>query len=196
VRTVGSAGSAADLKTLPGYPLTLAPGDRVTLYEENGVVKYYTRAKPVQAEQVDSEAVARIDADLQSLKVQVRSVDVLHTDVANLKSSDSVAEQRFNDESASLQSQSEEVSRLRRELNDVRQAAANKDAEIARLSADLSIVRSTTDTLIARIPIERLNALELQMSKFTETTPKPTPTPTPTPKPTVPRSPPKGRGKG
>lgn len=188
VRTVGSAGSAADLKTLPGYPLTLAPGDRVTLYEENGVVKYYTRVKPVQAEQVDSQTVARIDGDLQSLKAQVRSVDVLHTEVANLKSSDSMAEQRFNDESASLKTQSEEVARLRRELNDVRQAAANKDAEIARLSADLTIVRSTTDTLIARIPIERLNALELQMSKFIETTP--------TPKPTVPRSPPKGRGKG
>lgn len=186
VRTVGSAGSRADLKTLPGYPLTLAPGDRVTLYEENGVVKYYTRLEPVRAEQVDSQTVARIDGDLQSLKAQWRSVDVLHTDVANLKSSDGVAEQRFNDESAGLKSQGEEVSRLRRELNEVRQAAANKDAEIARLSADLTLVRNTTDTLIARIPIERLNALELQMSKFIETTPKPT----------VPRAPPKGRGKG
>jgi len=163
VRTVGAEGPRANLVSLKDYALRLEPGDRVTLYEENGVVKYYTRVPAVDPSQVDGQTVARIDDDVQSLKAQVRGVDMLRTEVDNLKAADRATEERISADAEGLRTQAEEVDRLRRELLEVRQAAADKDAEIVRLRGDLTNLRSAQDNLAARLPLNRLQALEQQI---------------------------------
>jgi len=161
-----TGGTRDNLRLLKDYPATLKAGDRVTLYEENGVVKYYTRVEAKADTAPDGQAVARIDGDVQSLKAQIRTVDALRTEVDNLKSADSAVDQRLAETSAAARARDEEVARLERELNDVRRAAAAKDAEIERLRTDLTVVRATTDNLASRIPLERLEALELQVSRL------------------------------
>ena len=161
-----SGGTLDNLRLLKDYPLALKAGDRVTLYEEGGVVKYYTRADTGGDTQPDSQAVARIDGDVQSLKAQIRTVDTLRTEVDNLKSADSAADQRLAETAATVDARREEVARLERELNDVRRAAATKDAEIVQLRSDLTVVRTATDNLATRIPLSRLEALELQVSRL------------------------------
>ena len=163
VRPVGAEGPRAELRSLKDYALRLEPGDRVTLYEENGVVKYYTRVPAVDPGQVDGQTVARIDDEVQSLKAQVRGVDALRTEVDNLKTADRATEERISADADGLRTQAEEVARLRRELLEVRQAAADKDAEIVKLRSDLANVHSAQDNLAARIPLNRLEALEQQI---------------------------------
>ena len=71
-----TGGTRANLRLLKDYPATLKAGDRVTLYEENGVVKYYTRVETRTDAAPDGQAVARIDGDVQSLKAQIRSLSL------------------------------------------------------------------------------------------------------------------------
>jgi hypothetical protein len=170
VKTV-SGGTRDNLRLLKDYPVALKAGDRVTLYEEGGVVKYYTRVPAVETGQVDGETVARIDGDVQSLKAQIRGVDTLRTEVDNLKSADSTVDQRLAETTATARAGDEEVKRLKRELNEVRQAAASKDAEIVQLRSDLVAVRTATDNLAGRIPLSRLEALELEVRRLRGPTP-------------------------
>ena len=165
VREVGAA-PAEGVRLLRDYPGRLKAGDRVTLYQEGGVVKYYTRVPAPGAGGVDAAAVARIDGDLQAVKTQVLAVDSLRTEVDNLKSADGTMEQRLAETTAIVRAREEEVARLERELNEVRRTAAVKDAEIAQLRTDLAVVRSATDTLITRLPLERLEILEREVTRL------------------------------
>lgn len=161
-----TGGTRANLKLLKDYPVSLKAGDRVTLYQENGVVKYYTRVSATDANQVDGQAVARIDSDVQSLKAQVRNVESLRTELENLKSADSNVEQRLAESDDKARQRDDEVVRLTRELNEVRRAAAAKDAEIVQLRSDLTAVRTATDNLSSRIPLSRLEALEQRINRL------------------------------
>lgn len=165
VKTV-SGGTRDNLRLLKDYPATLKAGDRVTLYEEDGVVKYYTRVPAPDAATVDAAAVARIDGDVQALKTQVRGVDALRTEVDNLKGADGSMEQRLAETTATVRAREEELARLERELHEVRRAAAAKDAELVQLRTDLAVVRAATDALSNRIPLARLEALEVQVSRL------------------------------
>lgn len=179
VRDVGSdTFTRSDL--LKGYPVALNPGDRVTLYQENGVVRYYTRDAAPAAAPADAEAVGRMAGDLEALKAQVRGMEPLRTDVDNLKSSDDTLQQQLAASTAALQKRSDDVARLERELNDVRNAAAAKDAEIVQLRTDLTQVRTATDNLATRIPLARIEALETQLRTLqTPGIVRPAPTPAP-----------------
>lgn len=166
-----SGGTRDNLRLLKDYPAALKAGDRVTLYEENGVVKYYARVPEPDPERADAEAVARIDGDVQSLKAQVRAVETLRGDVDNLRSADATIDQRLAEGAAATRAREEEVARLERELNEVRRTAAAKDAEIAQLREDLAVVRSATDALATRFPLDRLEALEREMRRIVPTRP-------------------------
>lgn len=159
-------GTRDNLKLLKDYPVSLKAGDRVTLYQENGVVKYYTRVAATDANQVDGQTVARIDGDLQSLKAQVRNVEALRTEVDNLKSADSTVERRLAESTDKARQRDDEVARLTRELNEVRRGTAAKDAEIVQLRSDLTAVRTATDNLSSRIPLSRLEALEQRINRL------------------------------
>jgi hypothetical protein len=166
VKSVSSSGAGTHLSNLKDYPLQLKAGDRVTLYEQDGKVQYYTLVRQTESAQVDGQTVARIDDELQTLKAQVRAVDSLRTDVDNLKGVDSTVEQRLSESAAGVRARDEEVARLKRELGEVRKAAAGKEAELVQLRADLVAVRAATDSLSARLPLSRLEALEQQLSRM------------------------------
>ncbi|HEY0502510.1 MAG TPA: hypothetical protein VGD42_03355 [Lysobacter sp.] len=168
VRPVAS-GTRANLRTLKDYPLRLKPGDRVTLHEQDGVVKYYTKVPAADATAVDGQTVARIDGDVQSLKAQVRGIDAIRADMDGLKAADTAVEERVGKESGERRAQAEEIARLQRELTDVRKATAAKDVEIAKLRTDLTAVRTAQDNLATRLSADRLDALETQIKRLTVT---------------------------
>lgn len=161
-----SGGTRDNLRFLKDYPAALKAGDRVTLYEENGVVKYYARVPEPDPASADAESVARIDGDVQSLNARVRTVEALRGEVDNLRTADATIDQRLAENTAATRAREEEVARLERELNEVRRTAAAKDAEIAQLRTDLAVVRSATDALATRIPLSRLEALELEVRRI------------------------------
>lgn len=161
-----TGGTRDNLRLLKNYPVALKAGDRVILYQEDGVVKYYTRVPAAKPDQADGQTIARIDGDVQSLKAQVRNMDALRTEVDNLKSTDGTVEQRLAESADKSRQYEEDMTRLNRELNDVRRAAAAKDAEIVQLRSDLVAVRTATDNLSSRIPLARLEALEQRINRL------------------------------
>ena len=167
VKSVGEAGRRETLRTLADYPLQLKAGDRVQLYQEDGVVKYYTRVPAADANTIDGRAVQKLDEDVQSLKTRVQQAEALRADVESLKGSGSALEQRLSTDAEALRAQTDEVAALKAELSALRNSTAAKDAEIVKLQTDLVQVRQSQDQLIARLPLDRLSRLEQQLSLLT-----------------------------
>jgi hypothetical protein len=163
VKSVSEAGRRETLKTLADYPLQLKAGDKVQLYQENGVVKYYTRVPAADANAVDGQAVQKLDEDVQSLKTRVQQAETLRAEVESLKGSGSALEQRLSTDAEALRAQTDEVAALKVELSALRKSTAAKDAEIVKLQTDLVQVRQSQDQLIARLPLDRLSRLEQQL---------------------------------
>ena len=155
----------ARLRSLSDYPVRLKAGDRVTLYEEDGVVKYYTRdAVPVA--RADEQTIARIDEDVQKVKVRVESVEGLRLELANVRSASEATAARAAEEAAIAHAQAEELERVRRELEEVRRASAHKDVQIAKLETDLTQLRGAQEDLASRVSVDRIHALEVAVAKL------------------------------
>lgn len=165
VKPVGTQDLSTKVKLLADYPLNLKTGDRVTLYEENGIVKYYTRdAAP--ATTADGATVARIDEDVQAMKARVAVMTDMQADIANVKTANAEVAARTAEEAAQSQVHAQELVRLQRQLEQVQKVNASKDLQIAKLQGDLALVTKAQDTLAARLPLARLEALEQKFSRL------------------------------
>ena len=106
--------STAVLRTLGDVPLTLKAGDRVVLYQEGGIVKYYTREAQKNAATIDQQAVAGLGAEVQQLKTQALEVETLRGAVDGLRSAGAAQEQRVAEDAATLRARSLEVDQDRK----------------------------------------------------------------------------------
>lgn len=161
-----SAGGKDNLVNLRDYPMVLKAGDRVTLYEENGVVKYYTRTPHQKAAGIDADKVASIDSDMQTVKAQMREIDSIRSDMERLKENSHAAGQMLGDGSKEAQAQAEELSKLRNELAILRKNTAEKDAQLAKLRTDLDMIRTAQTNQTMSIPMSRLEALEAEIVRL------------------------------
>ncbi len=161
-----SAVGKDNLINLRDYPLVLKAGDRVTLYEENGVVKYYTRTPHPKAAGIDAEKVASIDSDMQTMKAQMRDIDSIRADMEQLKENSQTTGQILGDGSKETQAQAEELSKMRNELAMLRKNTAEKDAQLAKLRTDLDMIRTAQTNQTTNIPMSRLEALEAEIVRL------------------------------
>lgn len=164
VKSVTELRDTRNLKTLSAYPLRLKANDRITLYESDGVVKYYTLDTPPAS--VDLQTLQRIDEDVQEVKARSVEVDALRTDLAQIKSNSSEITAARSEDAALLKMQSESLQKLQLELEEVRQANARKDATITQLQADLVRVTTAQDRLATQVGAERIRALELAVQQL------------------------------
>jgi hypothetical protein len=125
VKPVSSLGASGGARVITGYPLSLRAQDRVTLYEDNGVVKYYTR-DPAPKASADEQTVARIDGDVQSVKARVAGLDEMRVEIANVKTANAEIAARAAEEAGQAQTQAEELARLRTQLAQVQQVGAQR----------------------------------------------------------------------
>ena len=144
VKTFDPKSDANSVRALADFPMRVKPGDQVTLYEEQGTVRYYSVVKQVAPASVDAETVARLDREVKDLK-------------------------------------GDEMARLKAELAQVRQSAADKDAQIEKLQSDLEKTQAEQLELGKRFPAEKLAALERQMQQLNERVVRTTPAPQPPP---------------
>jgi hypothetical protein len=161
-----SAGSRDNLINLKDYPLALKAGDRVTLYEENGVVKYYTRTPHPKAAGVDAVKVAGIDSDMQTMKAQMRDIDSIRAEMERLKENSQATGQMLGDGSKETRAQAEELSKMRNELAILRKNTAEKDAQLAKFRTDLDMIRTAQTNQTTNIPMSRLEALEAEIVRL------------------------------
>ncbi len=161
-----SASSRSNLVNLKDYPLTLKAGDKVTLYEENGVVKYYTRTPQRKAAGIDAEKVASIDSDMQAVKAQMREIDSMRSEMDRLKETSQATGQMLGDGSKETQSHAEELSKLRNELAILRKSTSEKDAQLVKLRTDMEMIRTAQNNQATNIPMSRLEALEAEIVRL------------------------------
>ncbi|HKY01651.1 MAG TPA: hypothetical protein VJM53_03785, partial [Burkholderiales bacterium] len=129
------------VRILSGAPSLLRAGDKVTLYEENGVVRYYSVDKPLSNQDVDAGAVTRLDGDVSELKTNMTRLDSMRTEVDQLRSTSESERAQLVAEVASVKTQVVEVERLNKEVGELRQSTATKDAEINTLKEEIKRMR-------------------------------------------------------
>jgi hypothetical protein len=162
VRTA-DAKATARLSLLAKAPLALKAGDRVVLYQEDGVVRYYARAEEPAAASIDQQAVATLDQEVKALQTQAAGVDTLRAEVADLRTADQASAERLEASRQALEASQAELTTLKRELQALRQLSAEKDQLVTQMRTDLVALRGAQDQLAARLPMQRLEVLEQQV---------------------------------
>lgn len=162
VRTADAKASGR-LSLLVKAPLELKAGDRVVLYQEDGVVRYYARAEEPAPASIDQQAVAALDQQVQALQTQAVGVEGLRAEVAELRSADQANAERLEASRQALAARETELLALRRELDALRQVSVEKDQLLTQMRTDLVALRGAQDQLAARLPLQRLEVLEQQV---------------------------------
>jgi len=154
------------LKVLAGAPLRVRPEDSVTLYEEDGVVRYYSVNKRVKDTSIDAATVARLDGEVLALKSQVTQLDIVRGDVEGIKTSFDRERAELSQQVASVRTQVDDVTQLKAQLGELRQSAATKDAEIATLRQEVTRMRDAQADFSRRISPEKINQIEEQLRRL------------------------------
>jgi hypothetical protein len=200
VKTFDPKTDADSVQALTDFPLRVKAGDQVRLYEEQGTVRYYTIVKPVAAADVNATTVARIDKDVQALKVSTMDAAAVRADLETVKAANAQSNAQLEDSAAAIKAQVDEIARLKTELTAVQQAAADKDVQIQKLRTDLANTQAMQNDLSARFSPDKLAALERQVTLLNErieiTAPRPAPAPLPPSRTPTTRGAKGKRGKG
>jgi hypothetical protein len=170
VKTFDPKTDADSARALADFPLRVKAGDRVELYEENGIVRYYAIVKPVAATDVDAATVARLDREVQDLKGE---------EITQLKAQLAVVQQSAANKDA-------EIERLRADL-------AATQAEQRDLSTRFSADKLAALERQVKLLDDRFTLVTPQPAP--PAAPQPAP-PAPTPRPPVIRGAKPKRGGG
>jgi hypothetical protein len=201
VKDYSPQADTSSLRAMADFPLALKSGDKVTLYQQNGRVQYYSIVKPVQPAAVDANTVARIDQDVQTLKTNIAKVDAVRTDLEAVKASSAQSTAQLDGNVAAMKAQLDEIARLKAELAAVQQSAAEKDGQIMKLQADVTNMQAAQRDINARFSPDKLAALEQQVQQLVKVRASAVSPPTgpataaPTRKTTTKTTKPKGKGK-
>jgi seryl-tRNA synthetase len=120
-------------------PQTITPGARVMLYEQNGVVRYYSLEQPTDA--------------IQSVQAQLKEQQATLSDVATLKASMAefqTLQKNLVDLQSQLSTKDQELTTLCSQVQDLTQKQVTVDvaatqAKMAEMEAELNNLRSFRD---------------------------------------------------
>jgi uncharacterized protein involved in exopolysaccharide biosynthesis len=144
---------------------------------------------------VNATTVARIDKDVQALKVGTLDTAAVRAELETVKEANAQSNAQLEDSAAAIKAQVEEIARLKTELLAVQQAAADKDVQIQKLRTDMANVQAMQNDFSTRFSPDKLAALERQVTVLNERIEIPArPTPAPAPAPAPPSRTPTTRG--
>lgn len=134
------------VSTLPGFFRRIRPGSAVTLYEENGQVRYYSVASAEPAAELQhqvaslSQQIKARDTELQTLQRRIEDHRMTLDEVEPLKT-------RLTDTQRLLSERNEEITALRNQVQSMesRQAQvepSRAEAKLAELEAELQELRT------------------------------------------------------
>lgn len=153
---------------LGSVPISIHQGDRVTLYEEDGVVRYYAVERRQRSTPANTDDIVRIDGEVADLKKRAAELAQVRDEVSGIKGSGEQARAQIEQQQAAVADQSAELVKLRAELVRLREASSGKDQQIERLATALDAMRGAQDNLLKRLTPDLLARLE----RLGETTPR------------------------
>ncbi len=151
---------SATADALGSVAITVREGDQVTLYEEDGIVRYYAVERRKRSTPPDTGDIIRLDGEVAELKTRAGELARVRDEVSGLKGSGEQARAQLDEHQAAADAQSAELVKLREELGQLRQASTGKDQQIARMNTELGALRSAQDNLLKRLTPERMAMLE------------------------------------
>jgi hypothetical protein len=154
------------LRAFADFPLALKAGDRVTLYQRDGRVQYYSVVRPVPDTRVDANEVARIDKEVQTLKTSFVDVSAVREDLQTVKVGTAESTAQLKGDVATIRTQVAEIARLKTELAAVRQSAADKDVQIDKMKVEVANMQAAQRDINTRFSPDRLAALEQQVQQL------------------------------
>jgi hypothetical protein len=171
VRTYNPRLNSESVQAVKSLPRKLKADDKVILYQEEGVVRYYTIERALAPKDVDAADVARIDGEVATLKGSVTELTQFRGEVDALKETHERERTLLSNEVAGMKSRVDEVSTLQRQVAELRQSTTAKDVEIARLKEEVQTMRTAQDELVQRVSPEKINQIEEQLRRLSERRP-------------------------
>lgn len=148
VTAVKPYNEADGLLSIGSLPSDLRKGDKVELYEQNGVVKAYKIVKPTQTTTGNVD-VNRLDQEIVKLRSDLQARD---QQIATLRNDLVVANQAAAGRAAEVEKMAAEVKRI----------STEKDQQVASLSRELTTLETEQD----KIANDRLRAIEEKLRRI------------------------------
>ncbi|MEJ2670919.1 MAG: hypothetical protein P8168_01715 [Deltaproteobacteria bacterium] len=134
-----NAASVADLRT---FPARLAPGQKVNLYEEKGVVRYYSIVTE-PAGTASAAAVSRLSREVNRVNTRVAEVEQVKSQVEEVKTAAATDRETYTKEIADLKNQVSAIEGLKKEIAALKSESSKKDLTIKKLQKDIAASRRT-----------------------------------------------------
>lgn len=160
VKTYNPRLDSATATALGLVPITVRQGDKVTLYEEDGVVRYYAVERGTRTTPADTQDITRLDGEVAELKTRASELARVQDEVSGLKGSTEQTRNQLAERQTEAEAQSAELLKLREELGHLRMASTSKDQQIVRMNVELGALRSAQDNLLQRFTPERMAVFE------------------------------------
>jgi hypothetical protein len=153
------------LNSLTSHPVALAKDDEVTLYVEDGKVRYYTvdRAKAVAGG--GAEDFSRLDGDVKGLKADVTR---LKADKADSEGEQARLRGDVDTLGANVVALEESNAEARSELDKARRESENKNQQIASLQRELQTLRKDHQEFTTRFSPDTIERLQASITKLEE----------------------------
>jgi hypothetical protein len=133
--------SLSALRDAASMPLTLKAGERVTLYEKDGVVKYYTVSPVSQPDAAQPDAAA-MHNDMKEIRSRIYELEKSKQSTA--ETSNAITD-GFSQDINDLKTQLAGVAQLREEVRQLRADSAKKDRTIDRLQKKITSLSRTAN---------------------------------------------------
>jgi hypothetical protein len=134
-----NATSLADFRT---FPVRLRPGQKVNLYEEEGVVRYYSIVSE-PADTTGAADVTRLSQEMDSVKNRVAEVEQVKSQVEEVRTASTTDRDTFAKEMAALKKQMTAMEELKKEISSLQKESIRKDQVIKKLQEDVAALRRT-----------------------------------------------------
>jgi hypothetical protein len=129
--------SLTDIRT---FPVRLSPGQKVNLYEENGVVRYY-RIVPEPPEAAVAVEVTRLGQEMDQVKARVNEVEQMKSQVEEVRAAAMADRDTFTKEMTAVKTQLTTVEELKKQIADLQAESSRKDQAIKKLQEEVTAIQ-------------------------------------------------------
>ena len=148
-------------------PSNLKQGDKVDLYvDENQQVRGYAVVRQTTPTDINQNDVVRIEGEVGDLRASLREMATVRDDVTTFKSSTEQEQAGLRTQIVDLQGQLAGMNAVRTELESVRRASLDKDAEIASLRDQVTSLKTQQDQILQHASPQRLADIEQQLLRL------------------------------
>jgi hypothetical protein len=134
--------NTASLADISAFPVRLRPEQKVNLYEEDGVVRYY-RIVSEPPEAAMGAEVTRLGQEVDSVRTKVEEVEQIKSQVGEIRAASTTDRDAFAEGMATLKAQMTTMDKMRKEVAALQEESRKKDQAIKKLQKEVAALHRT-----------------------------------------------------